>query len=261
MIATFIRRNRYGHQTYFPDRHIKRVAMTAPVLQRYLDDQYLIKNPTWQAEDSPWKSGLVVNLMNRSRISPSRIADVGCGAGGVLEGLRFAFPDADLFVFDVGPSAARFWSRPQLSGINFQRVDFLTEISSSFDLILLLDVIEHVANPFDFLSRIRSRARHFVFHIPLDLSAFSVLRETPLIRQRCNVGHIHYFTKQLALVQESGFEVIDASYNGAFSCSPQRNWRTRLAQIPRRATRMLDVDWGVRLLGGETPLILARAAD
>lgn len=237
--------------------------MTAPVLQRYLDDQYLIKNPTWQAEDSPWKSGLVADLLNRCKISPSRIADVGCGAGGVLEGLRFAFPDADLFGFDVAPSAARFWSRPQLSGINFQRVDFLTETSASFDLILLLDVIEHIANPFDFLSRLRPRARHFVFHIPLDLSAFSVLREALLIRQRRNVGHIHYFTKQLALalVEESGFEVIDASYTGAFSFSPQRNWRTRLAQIPRRAARLLDKDWGVRLLGGETLLILARAAD
>lgn len=237
--------------------------MTDPVLQRYLDDQYLIKNPTWQAEDSPWKSGLVLDLLTRYGINPSRIADVGCGAGGVLENLRYAIPDADLFGFDVAPSVTRFWSRPQLSGISFQRVDFLNDTSSVFDLILLLDVIEHVANPFDFLARLRPRARHFVFHIPLDLSAISVLRETPLIRQRRNVGHLHYFTKKLALalLHESRFQVIDARYTGAFSFSPHRNWRTRLAQVPRRAARLLDEDWGVRLLGGETLLILARAED
>ena len=90
-----------------------------------------------------------------------------------------------------------------------------------------------------------------------------MLRETPLIRQRRDVGHIHYFTKQLALtlIHESGLEVIDERYTGAFSLSPQRNWRTRLAQIPRKAARLFDVDWGVRLLGGETLLILARAVD
>ncbi len=231
-----------------------------PVLDRYLKEGYLSRNPTWQSEDSPWKAAIIIDLLKRHRILPVTAADVGCGAGGVLENLRPAFPDADLFGFDISPNAEKFWGRPQLRGMNFRCGNFLEDDTRSYDLILLLDVIEHLANPFEFLTRLRKRAAHFVLHIPLDLSALTVLRETPLIRQRNNVGHIHYFTRNLvlALLDETGYEVVASKYTGAAYFSPQRTWRTRVAELPRRLARLIDDDWGVRLLGGETLLILAR---
>ena len=90
----------------------------------------------------------------------------------------------------------------------------------------------------------------------------SVLREKPLLNVRKKVGHIHYFTKGLALtlIQECGFEVLDWNYTGAAFSTPQMTWKTRLMQLPRRVSNaVFGRDTGVRLLGGDTLMILARA--
>lgn len=229
---------------------------------RYRGHDYLAANPTWDAADSPWKAALVMRLLARHGLRPASVVDVGCGAGAVLAQLRRALPDAKLTGYDLAPDAGRFWASHSGSGISFFIGDFLTATREVYDLALLLDVIEHLPDPFDFLARVRARARQFVFHIPLDLSAVSVLRETPLLHVRRKVGHLHYFTKSLALelLAETGYEVVDWSFTGASLSAPARTFRTRLAALPRRIAALLGRERAARLLGGETLLVLARPA-
>jgi hypothetical protein len=129
--------------------------------------------------------------------------------------------------------------------------------------LLALDVLEHLQDPFAFLSRIRGRAKHYVFHFPLDLSAASVLRETPLLHVRRKVGHVHYFTRNLALalLDDCGYRIVDARYTGAAFTAPQRSLKTWLACLPRRMARMANLDWGIRLFGGETLMVLATGKE
>jgi SAM-dependent methyltransferase len=230
-----------------------------PVEQRYLSEQYHGRNPTWDLEDSPWKAALVRAAIQRTGLQPASIAEIGCGAGGVLAGLRDAFPDSRLVGFDIAPAAARFWPRHAAARIEFAVGDFFELSHEDYDVILLLDVVEHLADPHSFLERVRTRARHFVFHFPLDLSALTVLRETPLIYVREKVGHLHYYTKSLALalLGDCGFKVLDWRYSGAAFNTPQRNWKTRIASIPRSLAYALNKDFGVRLLGGETLIVMA----
>jgi hypothetical protein len=56
--------------------------------------------------------------------------------------------------------------------------------SLNCEVLMMLDVIEHLADPHDFLSKLHGKAKYYVFHIPLDLSAVSVFRETPLLYVR-----------------------------------------------------------------------------
>ena len=228
---------------------------------KYLGDDYVHQNPTWDQEDSPWKARLAAQILERHQISPNSICDVGCGAGFVLSELRRLYPQADLFGFDIAPALSSFWSQHQGTSIHFQLGDFATLNTRRYSVALVLDVIEHVPDPFVFLSSLRAAADHFVFIIPLDLSALTILRERPLLRQRREVGHIHYFTKNLALslLAESGYSVIEWSYTGAAFEAPRRTWKTRLAEIPRRLARIAGTDLGVRLLGGETLIVLAEA--
>ena len=230
------------------------------VTQRYIEGAYAAHNPTWDLEDSPWKAAQVLEVLGAAGLKPRRIAEVGCGAGGVLIEIGRALPEAVLFGFDISPDAASFWERHGGSGITFKVADFLREDTGHFDLILLLDVIEHLANPFEFLNAIRDRADCFVFHFPLDLSALSVLRESPLLHVREKVGHIHYFTRglALALLQECDLEIMKWKYTGAGLHAPQRALRTRLAGLPRRLLSLLSRDLSARLLGGETLMVLAR---
>lgn len=233
------------------------------VLQRYLNDEYVGHNPSWDQEDSPWKAALVRHALERRGLRPGSIVEVGCGAGRVLAALRESFPEADLHGFDIAPAAAQFWSESSTKGIRFTLGDFLSKSEQFYDIVLLLDVIEHLSNPFEFLVQVRPRGRHFVFHFPLDLSALSVLRERPLLHAREKVGHLHYFTKSLALalLDECGYEVLDARFTGAAFNAPQRSWKSRLMGVFRRVTYAFHRDIAVRLLGGETLIVLARPRD
>jgi SAM-dependent methyltransferase len=235
--------------------------MTTPdaVTRRYLDGSYAAHNPTWDREDSPWKAAQVLEVLGAG-LRPRRIAEVGCGAGNVLLELAAALPEAQLSGYDISPDAEPFWRQNSNPRVRFARADFLAEAAERYDLVLVLDVIEHVANPHSFLERIRARADHFVFHFPLDLSALTVLREAPLLHAREKVGHLHYYTRGLvlALLEECGLEVVRWRYTGAGLHAPHRSLRSRLAALPRALLSLVSRDLSARLLGGETLMVLAR---
>lgn len=229
--------------------------------ETYESGAYLANNPSWDEEDSEWKADQVVKILKKNNLVPKSIVEVGCGAGGVLAALHDVLPEVAYYGFDIAPDASQFWEKHASRQIDFSVGDFLKSKTGNFDALLLLDVIEHIPDPFEFLSAVRGRADWYVFHIPLDLSAVSVARESPLLYVRKKVGHIHYYTKGLALslLYECGYEVFDWSYTGATFSAPQLNWRTKLARIPRKLLYLLNRDLGVRLLGGDTLIVLARA--
>jgi SAM-dependent methyltransferase len=238
--------------------------MTSPVcLKKYTSDEYGQFNPSWDIEDSPWKAKQVADLLTAAGVNAESICEVGCGAGGVLAELRRFFPEAELFGYDVAPGAEKFWRQHDVANIHFEVGDFFELNKRHFDLLLILDVIEHLQDPFDFLSRVRDYANMFGFHIPIDLSAINVLRGKPLMRSRLKVGHIHYFTKELALslLAECGYDVLNWRYTGAAFMSPKRDWKSRLASLPRRLAYSVNKDWGTRLFGGETLMVLAQPAE
>jgi SAM-dependent methyltransferase len=228
---------------------------------RYESGSYLQNNPDWHREDASWKAQIVHAMLARHQLEPRSVVEVGCGSGEVLLNLRPRLPKAQLVGYDVSPQAAGFWSRAA-GAVEFHLGDFHAQNDTVFDLLLMLDVFEHVRDPFTFLERTRRCAGWFVFHIPLDLSASSVLRGWPLLNVRRKVGHLHYFTKDLALeiLAETGYDIVEWCYTGASLRSPQRTLKTRLAAFPRRLAYALNRDLGVRLFGGDTLLVLARAA-
>jgi len=228
---------------------------------RYLDGTYLAHNPEWDCSDAPWKAARVAEILKRNGISPTSICDVGCGSGHILAELRGQFPDARLYGFDISPQLRDVWRKHAALGIDLRVGNFL-ESTERYDVLTMLDVFEHVRDPFSFLEAARGRAGHFVFHIPLDLSALSVARGTPLMQQRRNVGHLHFYTKDLALetLQDCGYSTIEWCYTEAYaSLVTHRTWKTRLAHMPRRLLASINRDAAARLLGGETLIVLATA--
>lgn len=57
------------------------------------------------------------------------------------------------------------------------------------------------------------------------------------------------------------YEVLDWRYTGASLNSPNRYLKTRLAALPRRLAYAGNKDFGVRLLGGETLVVLAKPSS
>jgi cyclopropane fatty-acyl-phospholipid synthase-like methyltransferase len=225
----------------------------------YEDGGYLAHNPTWHTENSAWKAQQVAKILVKNELSPSTIHEVGCGAGEVLLSLLQLLPAARGTGFDVSPQAIALCRSKMTDRATFELGDLL-QMNTRAELLLVIDVIEHVEDYIGFSRRLADHADHVVFHIPLDLSAQALLRGYTFSKARKEIGHLHYFTKDTALdtVRDAGYDVIDWSYTYTQSESPGRSLRVRLADIPRRLTRLFAEDLAIRALGGCSVVVLCR---
>lgn len=225
----------------------------------YSDGTYLRNNPQWHADDSPWKARHVARMLERHALRPGTVCEVGCGAGEVLRNLSTHLePGTRFFGYEISRDAYRLCSAKNGGNFHFKLGDLLEE-QAFFDLVMAIDVFEHVEDCFDFLRRLRPKGRHKVFHIPLDLSAMSLVRPRKLIDMRRSVGHIHYFTKDtaLALLEDTGYRVIDYAYTSGATELGSLGWKSRLMKVPRQALYSIHPDTAARMLGGYSLLVLA----
>lgn len=221
----------------------------------YNDGCYAAKNPGWHEKDAPWKARQVLSLLSDRNLRPESIVDIGCGTGGVLEVMAGALSGRRLVGYDPSLQALGMVTRSDRVEI---RAGTAKDVHEHYDLLLSLDVFEHVEDYIGFLRSLRPLADWFVFHIPLDASAQTVMREKPLLYARSTVGHLHYFTRgtALATLETAGFLIADDRLLFPRDM-PGRRAKTRIANIPRALGRRLSPQLSARILGGSTLLVLA----
>lgn len=218
----------------------------------YTQGDYLAAEPEWHVEDSPWKADRIQEIVGGWR--PATVCEVGCGAGAILRELHDRLPDTRFVGYEISPQALELAEPRSSDRLSFRLQDAAAD-PEHFELMLIMDVIEHVADPIGFLAGLRGKADRVVLHIPLDLSAQSVLRPGKLNERRRDVGHIHYFTPETAVatVKDAGYRVTETTYTRAFDRTP-KSWKARIARLPRR---VLPASVTVRLLGGYSLLVAA----
>src|SRR5213075_586346 len=54
----------------------------------YQSGEYLDKNPTYHVEDSAWKARQIFQMIEKNRVKPASVCEVGCGAGEILKQLQ-----------------------------------------------------------------------------------------------------------------------------------------------------------------------------
>jgi SAM-dependent methyltransferase len=233
-------------------------ASAESAADRYTNGRYAEDNPGWHEADSPWKASQIVHMIRRNHLQCRAITDVGCGAGEVLVQLQKQLQGDICFTgFDISPHAVRIAQAKGNGKLLFREGSQPEGIS---DLVLLIDVFEHVEDCIGFLRLLRPFGRQFIFHIPLDLSALSVFREWPLMKRRRTVGHLHYFTKSTALatLDDAGYRVQDCFYPEYPRKFGDDSLKTILARrLPEFLVSRIDRDWAVRLFGDHTLMVLA----
>jgi 2-polyprenyl-3-methyl-5-hydroxy-6-metoxy-1,4-benzoquinol methylase len=223
------------------------------------NSDYLKKNPTWHMEDSPWKARQVLKMLSRNPIECQTIVEVGCGAGEILNQLHAALPKSVVFTgYDISPDCINLAKKKEKDRLQFRYEDFL-ETDEHVDLLLMIDVFEHVSDYLGFLKLCKNKARHTIFHIPLDLSAQAILRNK-LISKRMTVGHLHYFTKETALasLMDAGYEIIDFFYTAGSVDFPPKTLQSQLAFLPRKIMFKINEDLAVKLFGGYSLMVLTK---
>lgn len=225
----------------------------------YVSDRYAELNATWHEEDSPWKANHIEKILVDNGVQFETLCEVGCGTGEVLLNLSRSFPQATISGYEVSPHAYQRAKRKETVKVSFHLKDVLEDENFFCDVLVAADVIEHVEEYISFIKGLKSRARHKIFHIPLDLSAQSVLRGWPIVNLRKNVGHIHYFFKDTALatLEDCGYKIIDHRYTASRLELPNQAFTSRVMHLPRRLLFSIAPDFAVRVLGGYSLLVLA----
>lgn len=226
----------------------------------YLNGGYLEKNPEWHADESPFKVGQILRMWRKHKLEPKTICEVGCGAGEVLRLLQEQTDRACAFWgYDVSPQALEMCKRKANEKLQFKLADVSNDTEAFFDMMLVLDVVEHVEDYFGFLRGIQPRSDLKTFHFPLDLSVQAVLRRRGLLIRRENFRHIQYFTKETALetLKDTGYQILDYFYTPR-CIDLAKQMIQKVAVLPRAICFAIHQDVTVRILGGYSLLVLAR---
>jgi SAM-dependent methyltransferase len=227
---------------------------------RYEAD-YAQHNPAWHAEDAEDKVADVFESIRRAHLHPRSICDVGCGAGNVLERLHRTLRTERAVGYDISRHAIGLASRHVAPGLRFVAGPVEND-AEPFDLMLLLDVIEHVPEPVSFLVSLRDIAPTAILNIPLELCVLKVLSADSLARGRRTLGHVHYFNEGVAreLLREAGYAVTDTWFSppgtGRVVEDP---WRRALRAAQRAATRTRP-RLAARTIGGCSLMVVATVA-
>ena len=239
--------------------HLLAISGNRSVDTIYTDGTYLKNNPSWHQDDSAWKAGHILRILERNGIEPASVCEVGCGAGEILRSLASRLPPTSRFVgYEISPEAHAICSQKKSWNLAFKLGDI--DDGLVFEVAMAIDVFEHVEDYFAFLRKMRTKGTYKVFHIPLELSVQNVLRGRPLLDARRSVGHIHHFSRETAIaaLEDTGYEVIDQFYTSGRTELGGLGWKSQVLKWPRRAAYGLHPEMAVRVLGGYSLMVLAR---
>lgn len=229
--------------------------------KRYTEAQseYLQSNPTWHVEDSPWKARQILKMIQKNGLIPESIVEVGCGAGEILNQLHKLLPQRTQFTgFDISEDAILLAQQRSGTNIRFHHGNILND-KTTFDLLLMIDVFEHVDDYLGFLRACKGKSTYSIFHIPLDITLHGIFRNT-MIGARKSVGHLHYFTKETAIatLEDSGYEILDFFYTAGGIELPLKTIRSGIAAAPRRFLSFFSKGFTAKALGGFSLMVLTK---
>lgn len=225
----------------------------------YNNQTYLENNPTWHEEDAVFKADRIEKLLKQHPVNFKSVCEVGCGSGEILVQLQERFADVKSWIgYDISVDAIGIAQQKNSKKLKFELQDItLADKLITYDLTLVIDVIEHLENYFSFLDSISDRSRYFIFHIPLDMCVWSLLREGILIESKQRVGHIHNFTEDFikSILTDHGFSILHQLYTEPLY--KVNSFKQRVVTVLRSSLYRISPKFCTKTLGGYSILILA----
>jgi len=192
--------------------------------------------PIAKSGPRPWETGLDLDaqdaghyldyvnepLLEAVSQAPRRVLDLGCAAGSFGERLKARFPEAHVTGIEAGrAAAAKAAARiDRVVASRIEEVDFGASDfgPARFDLIVAGDVLEHLANPWALLERVRpciTPDGHLIASIPnvrnLGLAADLVLNGRWRYEDRglLDITHLRFFAFEdiRALFEDTGYRL------------------------------------------------------
>lgn len=228
----------------------------------YTNGEYLKNNPDWDIADAEWKTDVFFNLLQKNKIQITEVIEVGCGAGeNLVELVKRDTGIKKLTGYDISPQAIELAKKRTTEKISYINEDFAANENIKTDLLLVIDVIEHVDDYYGFLRKLKNRSKYFIFHIPLDISCRTVMKPHVLLQQRESVGHIHYYTREMAewSLKDTGYEIIDWVFTKPIvDVKPADSVKRFIKKTLRNISFAINKNWSARKWGGYSIMVLAK---
>ena len=230
----------------------------------YKDGRYLEMNDGWHREDSAWKASQIAEMLKSIDEPIGSIVDVGCGAGEVLTSLAKydSVSDARMVGYDISPQAIEMCQQNPDFNIDFRNEDALDASNKEhFDVLLAIDVFEHVPDYLGFLEKCQKKATYKIYHIPLDIHVSSVMRRN-LDQPRRKLGHLHYFSTNSAksTLEFSNHEILNCTHtSGALDLFwTHPSIKRAIGNVPRWLVSRFNKPLAATLCGGFSLLVLTK---
>lgn len=221
-------------------------------LELYEDESYA----GWHTDDEPWKASTITRFLGHHLPKCESIADIGCGTGGVISGVKELMPKTRVSGYEVAPVAV---AKAKLAHPDIEFFVGFPE-PEDFELIMMIDVVEHVEDCWKLVRDAHNCAPYLLVHIPLELNASTAVRPQSLASSRRVLGHIHHFSAEsaCALLSDCGYAIVASEITAATVELPADSMKRRIARGPRSIGKLISPRITARLLGGFEILILAK---
>jgi len=240
-----------------PSSQARFTSVEVPEKDPHVNGDYFRNHPTWHVEYSAWKAEHIFRFLQSKSLHPKSVGEVGCGAGEVLKQLQNKLgSDVRFWGWDVAPPAIEMAKTRENSMLQFALADFGAIETPELDMLLALEVVDHVEHYLGFLRMLKSRAALKLFSFSLDISVQSALRAGAFLQRRNVHNHLHHFNKETAIsaLEYTGFKVLDWRLVPSL---PGASKLASLAKPIRSPLFALAPEFTVRLLGGYSLFVLA----
>jgi len=219
-------------------------------------------NRNWHEEDDPWKAKNIYKILSKNNIKPNTICEIGYGAGGLLVNLSNYYDEnVKFFGYETSEEAYSISKNKQSANIQYYLKDLLKE-GTSYDVVMAINVFTHVWDYLGFLSQLRTKGEYKVFHIPLQITLYTLLRSQYFAKKDYWQMNYHHFDKDTALgtLMGTGYKILDYTYTSrSLDLKPDElRSKESIWQLPRKFLHAINPDFAAKVLGGFSLMVLAK---
>lgn len=157
----------------------------------------------------------VLSYINKLKVNGLNILDIGCGVGSV--DLYLANAGARVLGIDISTNGIKIAkqnvSKLKIRNAKFRKISFPNKIpNDKYDIILCLEVLEHLNNDYDAVSKIRKLLKKDGILIASSPSINSVMYRMGLLNKfDTEVGHLRRYSEKsfCTLFLKAKFKIVD----------------------------------------------------
>lgn len=239
----------------------------------YNSGAYAENTSNWEDSTGLQRAKALISALKGNVSNISTVLDIGCGSGGVLRQISASAPEqSDIFSDDLrllGCDAScqaillAKRSASDITNIEYREAlaEDLNQTSQSFDLVLLIHVLEHVPDMLKLIHEASKMAKLIYINVPIEATPLYSLRPGVFASQFRRFGHIHFFDEAFfrEFLEANNYKVLHSGYSYDYLGQSLSAARMILRPMRSFASLVFGPSFSNALFGGISSTFLVQA--